>query len=139
MPKEIEDKTIAEKIMVVDDEPGMVILLSKFLTRHGYEIVTAKDGVECIAEALREHETLALILLDNLMPNMNGPAALVKLRALNETKEIPVIILTALSDEEDMVNAQKKGAADYIVKPFDYTVLLEKIKQTLKSKHKVFG
>jgi len=139
MSKELEDKTNAEKILVVDDEPGMVIILSKFLTHHGYEVVTAEDGVECIAKAQSEHETLALILLDNLMPNMDGQTALMKLRALNETRDIPVIIVTALSDEEDMANAQKKGAVDYIVKPFDYAVLLEKIKQTIKPKHNVFG
>ena len=139
MSKELKDKTNAEKILVVDDEPGMVIILSKFLTHHGYEVVTAKDGVECIAKAQSEHETLALILLDNLMPNMDGQTALMKLRALNETKDIPVIMVTALSDENYMTIAQKSGAAEYIVKPFDYTVLLEKIKQTLKPKHKVFG
>ena len=65
---------------------------------------------------------------------MDGPTALAKLKASKKTADIPVIMVTALADQEHIVNAQKGGAVEYIVKPFDYTVLLEKIKQALKSK-----
>ena len=129
-------KTDTQKILVVDDEPGMVMVLSKFLEHNGYEVITAVDGAECIAKAKDENSALALILLDNVMPNMNGQIALTKLKSSKETRDIPVIMVTALSDEKNIAGAQKCGAVEYVVKPFDYTVLLEKIKQTLKSKPK---
>ena len=130
----LKKKTNAEKILVVDDEPGQVMVISKFLKHNGYEVITASDGLECIAKA--EDEPPDLILLDSIMPNMDGPTALAKLQASEKTKGIPVIMVTALSDEKNIAGAQKSGAVEYVVKPFDYTVLLEKIKQTLKSKRK---
>ena len=127
-------KAGAEKILVVDDEPDMVMVVSKFLKHSGYEVITANDGLECITKT--ESELPDLILLDNIMPNMNGQAVLAKLRTSKKTEGIPVIMVTALSDEEDIASAQKGGAVEYVVKPFDYTVLLEKIAQALKSKRK---
>jgi len=137
LSKIFETKTKPGKILVVDDEPGMVMILSKFLKHSGYEVVTASDGLECIAKA--ESELPALILLDNVMPNMDGQTALAKLRASKKTRDIPVIMVTALSDEKTIASAQKSGAVEYVVKPFDYTVLLEKITQVLKSKCKPKG
>ena len=67
---------------------------------------------------------------------MDGPTALAKLKASKETAHIPVIMLTALADQKHIANAQEGGAVEYVVKPFDYTVLLEKIAQVLKSKNK---
>lgn len=129
-----ENKANAKKILVVDDEPGEVMVVSKFLKHSGYDVLTASDGLECIAKA--EDELPDLILLDNLMPNMDGQTALGKLRASKKTESIPVIMVTALADERNIASAQKGGAVEYIVKPFDYTVLFEKITQTLKSKRK---
>ncbi len=120
------------EILVVDDEHDIVTLIGKFLKKSGYEVITANDGLECIKKV--ETESPDLILLDNVMPNMDGPTALAKLKASKKTADIPVIMVTALADQEHIVNAQKGGAVEYIVKPFDYTVLLEKIKQALKSK-----
>ena len=134
LSKIFEKKANSEKILVVDDEPGMVMVLSKFLKHNGYDVITANDGLECIAKA--ENESPDLILLDNLMPNMDGPTALAKLQASEKTKGISVIMVTALSDKENIASAQKGGAVEYVVKPFDYTILLEKIAKTLKSKHK---
>jgi len=130
----LKKKTNAEKILVVDDEPGQVMVISKFLKHNGYEVITASDGLECIAKA--ESELPDLILLDNMMPNMDGPTALAKLQASEKTGHIPVIMVTALADQEHITGAQKGGAVEYIIKPFDYTVLLEKIAKTLKSKPK---
>ena len=132
LSKIFEKKTNTGKILVVDDEPGMVMVVSKFLKHNGYEVITAQDGLECISKS--ESELPDLILLDNVMPNMDGQTALVKLRASNKTKDIPVIMVTALSDEKNIASAQKGGAVEYVVKPFDYTVLLEKIAKALKSK-----
>jgi len=135
LSKIFEKKTNTGKILIVDDEPGMVMVVSKFLKHNGYEVITAQDGVECISKS--ESELPDLILLDNVMPNMDGQTALVKLRASNKTKDIPVIMVTALSDEKNIASAQKGGAVEYVVKPFDYTVLLEKIAKVLKSKRNV--
>ena len=132
LSKIFEKKTNTGKILIVDDEPGMVMVVSKFLKHNGYEVITAQDGLECISKS--ESELPDLILLDNVMPNMDGQTALVKLRASNKTKDIPVIMVTALSDEKNIASAQKGGAVEYVVKPFDYTVLLEKIAKALKSK-----
>lgn len=137
LSKIFDKKTDVKRILVVDDEPGMVMILSKFLKHIGYGVITANDGLECIAKA--ESELPDLILLDNVMPNMDGQMALMKLKASKKTKDIPVIMVTALSNEKNITNAQKGGAVEYVVKPFDYTVLLEKIKQTLKSKLKGLG
>ena len=127
-------KTKAAKILVVDDEPDIVRIVSKSLMLNGYEVITANDGLECVTKA--EDELPDLILLDNAMPNMDGRAALAKLKSSEKTWNIPVIMLTALADEQNMAGAQKGGALEDVVKPFDYDVLVEKIAHALKSKHK---
>jgi response regulator RpfG family c-di-GMP phosphodiesterase len=68
------------------------------------------------------------------MPNMDGKTVLLKLKASKRTADIPVIMVTALADQEHITSAQKGGAVEYIVKPFDYTVMLKKIAQVLKAK-----
>jgi len=122
------------KILVVDDEQDIVTIIGKVLKKSGYEVMTANDGLECIKKV--ETEPPDLILLDNIMPNMNGQAVLSKLKASKKTADIPVIMVTALADQEHITGAQKDGAVEYIVKPFDYEVLLEKIAQALECKHK---
>ena len=122
------------KILVVDDEQDIVTIIGKVLKKSGYEVTTANDGLECIKKV--ETEPPDLILLDNIMPNMDGPTVLSKLKASKKTADIPVIMVTALADQEHITGAQKGGSVEYIIKPFDYTVLLEKIAQVLKSKQK---
>ena len=122
------------KILLVDDEQDIVTIIGKVLKKNGYEITTAKDGLDCIDKVSREQPDL--ILLDNMMPNMDGPTTLSKLKASKKTADIPVIMVTALADQEHITGAQKGGAIEYIIKPFDYTVLLEKIAQALESKQK---
>jgi CheY-like chemotaxis protein len=122
------------KVLVVDDEQDIVTIIGKVLKKSGYEVTTANDGLECIKKV--ETEPPDLILLDNIMPNMDGQTVLSKLKASKKTADIPVIMVTALADQEHIAGAQKGGAVEYIVKPFDYEVLLEKIAQTLKSKRK---
>jgi CheY-like chemotaxis protein len=122
------------KILVVDDEQDIVTIISKVFKKSGYEVITANDGIECLKKI--ENVLPDIILLDNIMPNMDGPTVLAKLKASKKTADIPVIIVTALADQEHVIGAQKGGAVEYIVKPFDYTVLLEKVAQVLKSKRK---
>ncbi len=124
----------AGKILVVDDEQDVVTIIGKVLKKSGYEVITANDGLECLDKV--SEELPDLILLDNIMPNMDGPAVLSKLKASKETADIPVIMVTALAAQEHITDAQEGGAAEYIIRPFDYIVLLEKITQVLKSKQK---
>ena len=127
-------KIQTRKILVVDDEPDVVRIISKSLMLNGFEVITANDGLECLAKA--ENELPDLILLDNIMPNMDGQTTLAKLKDSKKTEGIPVIMVTALADERNITTSQKGGAVEYVVKPFDYNVLLEKITQALKSKRK---
>ncbi len=126
-----ETKTKAKKILIVDDEKDIVIIVGKVLGRNGYEVMTAADGLECLKKV--DTELPDIILLDNIMPNMDGRAVLVKLRSSKKTADIPVIMLTAVTDEKYITAAQKSGAVEYIIKPFNYDVLLKKIAQVLKS------
>jgi two-component system response regulator VicR len=130
----LEKKTKTATIMIVDDEQDIITIIGKVLRKSGYEVTTAFDGLECLKKL--GNELPDLILLDNVMPNMDGRTVLLKLKASKKTKNIPVIMVTALVDQEHITIAQKGGAVDYIVKPFDYTVMLEKIAQVLKSGHK---
>ncbi len=125
-----EIKADAKKILIVDDEQDIVVIVGKVLGRNGYKVMTAADGVEGLAKVKTEPPDL--ILLDNIMPNMDGRAVLARLKASKKTSGIPVIMLTAVADEEYISAAKKGGAVEYIVKPFDYEVLLEKIAQALK-------
>jgi CheY-like chemotaxis protein len=127
----LEKKINTAKIMIVDDEEDIVTILGKVLKKSGYQFTTAVDGLQCLKKL--GNELPDLILLDNIMPNMDGRTVLLKLKASKRTADIPVIMVTALADQEHIAIAQKGGAAEYIVKPFDYTVMLEKIAKVLKA------
>ena len=122
-------KRQVRKILVVDDDRSTVMFISSILKRNGYEVITANDGLECVEKA--QSELPDLVLLDYMMPNMNGPTALGKIRASKKTADIPVIMVTASLDNENIANAQKSGATNYIAKPIDYAVLLERIQRAL--------
>ena len=122
-------KRQAKKILVVDDDRSTVMFISSILKRNGYDVITGSDGLECVEKA--QSELPDLVLLDYMMPNMNGPTALGKIRASKKTADIPVIMVTASTDDENIANAQKCGATNYIAKPIDYAVLLERIQRAL--------
>ncbi|MCK5450814.1 MAG: response regulator [Candidatus Omnitrophica bacterium] len=120
---------MAKKILVVDDEPHIVLLVKSRLKANGFEVVTAENGLMGYEKAKEEHPDL--IILDVLMPELNGYETLLKLKSDEETKNIPVIMFTAKSQIEDVEKAQEAGACDYVVKPFSPPVLLGKIKNVL--------
>jgi CheY-like chemotaxis protein len=107
---------MAAKILIVDDEPSIVKLVTASLASGGYEIFTAFDGKEAIVQA-KLHKP-DLILLDVMMPQMDGTEARKRLLTDPETKDIPVIHLTAVGDFDKQREALADGATDYIVKPF---------------------
>ena len=107
------------RVLVVDDEPDAVELLQEFLTAKGYEVLTAGDGEEALRKVKRERPHL--ILLDVRMPKMNGLEVLRQVRQID--KEVGVIMVTAVNEEETGRQALELGAFDYIVKPLDLEYL----------------
>lgn len=105
---------VDKKILIIEDELSLLKALSAKLTTLGLEVLTATDGAEGLAVALREHPDL--ILLDIIMPNMDGMTMLGKLRADAWGKNAKVIVLTNLSDAESAEKAQAEGVFDYLIK-----------------------
>ncbi len=107
---------MGKKILIVDDEAGIVRLLSMRLKAKGYEVFEAYDGLECVKMAMQVLPDL--ILLDIKMPQGGGIGAFERLIKLDATKEIPVIFMTAFPTEEIKNQVRKMGAKDCISKPF---------------------
>ena len=119
------------KILIVDDNPKY---LQDALPMYGYEVCVASDGVQALKMLAKSSKTGAydLILLDVMMPNMNGWDTLKSIRSNENTKYTPVIMLTAINEEQKMVSGLKIGADDYIVKPFVLPNLLARIEAVLR-------
>jgi len=113
------------KLLIVDDEPENIELLSRRLTRRGFVVISALSAEEGIEKAVSEQP--ALILMDIKMPAIDGFEATRRLKARGETKHIPVIALTAHAMQEDRSVAVAAGANDYETKPVDLERLLAKI------------
>ena len=103
------------EILIVEDEPAMLLALNDTLTRQGFSVTQARNGVEGLEIALRDHPDL--ILLDIIMPKMDGMTMLSKLREdASWGKDAKVMILTNLSDEEKVEDSKKQNVFDYLVK-----------------------
>jgi len=122
---------MSKKILVVDDEPNIVKMVANRLKVSGYGVITATDGVEGLKKA--QEAKPDVILLDILMPKMDGFHTLKKLKENIITKNIPVVMFTAKGQGEDVEKAAELGAVDYIVKPFTPLILFDKIKKALKT------
>ncbi len=114
-------------ILVVDDNPKF---LSDALPMYGYDVTVAKDGLEALKILM--NKTFDIILLDVMMPNMNGWDTLKAIRSNKKTQYIPVIMITAVSEDQKVVSGLKIGADDYIVKPFILPNLLARIEAVLR-------
>ena len=120
-----------KKIMVVDDEENLIILVKALLEDAGYEVITANNGEECLDKLKRVKPDL--ILLDMMMPGMSGREVCEKIREKPKTKNIKVAFLTVARFSETGVEVLKKmGVMDYITKPFDNDDLLARVKKLLK-------
>lgn len=120
----------AARLLVVDDEEPNRDMLSRRLQRAGYAVNVAANGPEAL-QAIQSAE-YDLILLDQMMPGMTGLDLLRLLRATNDTAELPVIMVTALSDSQQVVASLDAGANDYITKPVDFPVALARIQRHLQ-------
>ena len=114
-------------ILVVDDDREIVRSLSKLLELEGYRVYKAYNGLEAL-DLLREQQ-IHLILLDVMMPQLNGLSALMKIR---EQNNIPVIILSAKTEESDKVLGLSMGADDYVSKPYNTAELMARVKSQLR-------
>ena len=112
-------------VLIVDDTIANVLLLKVLIGNQKYRIVTAGNGMEALQAV--EKESPDLILLDIVMPGMNGYEVAEKLKADPQTQEIPIIFLTALNSTNDIVKGFKTGASDYISKPFNKEELLIRV------------
>ncbi|MDD5217447.1 MAG: response regulator [Candidatus Omnitrophica bacterium] len=117
---------MGKKILVVDDDVRIVQLLEKRLTAHGFAVITAGDGREGVAKAKREMPDL--IIMDIMMPEVDGTEAARMIREDAKTKNIPLIYLTALKEEHDSAVESTIGPDIVMGKPFNADELLSKIK-----------
>ena len=116
------------KILVVEDEPNMVVGLRDNFEFEGYEVITASDGIEGLERALKESPDL--VVLDVMMPRMSGLEVCKQLRA--KRASLPIIMLTARGQEVDKVVGLELGADDYVTKPFSIRELLARVKAVLR-------
>lgn len=116
-------------ILVVDDEPHIVKMVEFKLRNQGHETISAADGNQALEMALARKPDL--ILLDVMMPGLDGFQVLNKLKTRKETRELPVIMLTAKGQERDVLTGFDKGADDYIIKPFSFPELLARVNRAL--------
>ena len=114
-------------VLLVDDNPKY---LKEALPHYGYDVFTAGDGIQALK--ILSQNKFDIILLDVMMPNMNGWETLKEIRKHVETKHVPVIMITAVDDEQKMVAGLRNGADDYIIKPFILQNLLARMEAVLR-------
>jgi two-component system alkaline phosphatase synthesis response regulator PhoP len=122
---------MAKRILVVDDERAIVRLVEVNLLRQGYEVVAAYDGKEALEKVDSEHPDL--IVLDVMMPYMDGFEVLQHLKKNPETRDIPVIMLTAKAQDADVFRGWQSGVDCYLTKPFNPMELIAFVKRIFKS------
>jgi len=128
-------KNQTSRILVVDDSSTNIVLLEAILNGQGYEIETAQSVKE--AYQIIKKETVNLILLDLLMPRVSGYDFLKEIKSNQSTRDIPVIIVSAVADAENRKKSIELGALDFINKPIDIQYFIEKIETILKKKETV--
>jgi two-component system alkaline phosphatase synthesis response regulator PhoP len=121
-----------KKILVCDDEPYILMALTDAVEMEGYECVTAVNGKEAVEKARDEHPDL--ILLDVMMPYKDGYEVCKELKSDELTRDIPVIMLTAKSQQVDIQRGKEVGADDYITKPFKPSTLRKKFNEVLEGR-----
>ncbi len=120
------------KILVVDDEPDVVLVLKTVLSKNGYQVTTALSGLEGLTKAFADPPDL--ILLDIMMPEMDGWEVLRLLKRDRTTVGIPIVIVSARTATEDRIRGLEQGAVDYITKPFSLRQIVAKINTLVASR-----
>jgi CheY-like chemotaxis protein len=118
-----------KRILICDDDPVILRLLQVNLELEGFEVLLGHNGEEAVEIAQTEHPDL--IILDIMMPRMDGYQACEKLKNLDDTKDIPVVFLSAKAQQSDIEKGKSYGVADYITKPFDPNDLIDVLDRLL--------
>lgn len=126
-----KDKTL---VLIADDEEDIKIILSMYLENMGYDIVTAYDGLDAL-ETIKERKP-DIILMDIMMPTLDGIEVVRQIKAIDSLKDIPVIMLTAAAHSSMVEKAMAAGAEDYIAKPFEPEKVHEVIQHILNESQK---
>lgn len=127
---------MSKSILIAEDDTSLLPLLAYNLKNNGFKVIQAKNGEEALL-ALKENLP-DLLLLDWMMPSPNGIEICKILRQKKETKNIPIIMLTAKSEEDNKIVGLESGADDYIIKPFSTTELIARIKALLRRSYSTF-
>jgi twitching motility two-component system response regulator PilH len=122
-------KVAAQKILLVDDSPTELAVLSALLQQEGYEVVTARDGEDALDKLDRERPRL--VLLDVVMPGKNGFSLCRQIRAMADFGQVPIILVTSKSQPSDRFWGLKQGANEYVTKPWDPAELVETVRRHL--------
>ena len=122
-----------QHILVIEDNEMNRELLAKRLEKEGYQVAKAEDGY--LGLGMLDVKEFDLVMLDLLMPNVDGFEVLDKMQAHQEWKNIPVIVITSVNDVDTAAECIKKGAADYLTKPFHSVILLARVESTLEKKY----
>lgn len=117
-------------VMIVDDDRSMRMLLNMAMEESDYQVVEAKNGEQCLAEYADNQPDL--ILLDAMMPDIDGFTCCQKIRSSPGGDRLPILMITALDDKESIQQALDAGASDYITKPIQWAVLSEKVQSLLR-------
>ena len=121
------------RILICDDDPLLIELMSFRLKAKGFDVITAVDGEEALSKASSEQPSL--VVLDAMMPRVDGFEVLSRMKSDALVSHIPVIMLTARKGEKDIVSALERGADDYLVKPFIPEELLARLSKLLARHH----
>ena len=119
-------------ILYAEDEERFQHLVVNFLKKNGYDVLVASDGEEAV-DLFFDHPEVNLVLLDIMMPRLNGIDVL---KIIREESEVPVIMITALGEEENEIGGLAEGADDYITKPFSYPIFKARIAAQLRRQKK---
>ncbi len=121
---------MAKKILIIDDEVDVLKVLKFRLEKSGYEVITALDGIKGLELAVHEHPDL--VILDIMMPGGDGYSVCEKLKRLSATATLPVVFLSAKTEDKDVSRGYQSGALFYIKKPYDPEFLLDIVKKALE-------
>ena len=123
------------RVLIVDDEPRTLRMMEAMLVSAGYSVILAENGTEAIDKAIKSSPHV--ILLDVMMPGIDGFEVASRLQAIPQTKDIPIVMVTALGEVKDRVKALKMGADDFLTKPVNKTELITRVKTLVEKSHRI--